>query len=204
MAWHAHSNILLQCSVTAWSLQRYFKIVILKVCCMWESSEENNCLRTSGTQASIFFKVFQTNSMWNQVCYESIVNKCEVKIWPPHDATNADNWGNKWHILPTMNFTYVQITHMSQLSCLLSSCKIFLIWLPHTNTEKLKCEETCGLEFGKHSSVIGNQRVSVPGSLSAIRSLFWLKIWIFISKASSTQSGLRTSSISITCELVKT
>lgn len=85
MAWHKHNNILLQCYVDAWSLWRYFNIVILQVCCMLESSVENKCLRISGsgTQASIFFKVFQMNSMWNQVLYESISEQMEVKIWPP-------------------------------------------------------------------------------------------------------------------------
>lgn len=74
MAWHKHNHILLQCYVNAWPLWRYFNILILKVCCMLESSGENKCLRISGsgTQASIFFKVFQMNSMWNQVLYESI------------------------------------------------------------------------------------------------------------------------------------
>lgn len=51
---------------------------------MLESSAENKCLRISGSgnQAQIIFKVYQMNSMWNQVFYESISEQMEVKFDP--------------------------------------------------------------------------------------------------------------------------
>lgn len=124
--WYAHSNILLQCSITAWSLWRYFNTVNLKICCMWKSSGENNCLKSLWDPGiKIFFEVFQANKMWTKCFTKALWTNVKLKFDPHVVLLMQITEVTNEHILPTTNFTYTQITHMSWLTGLLSSCKIF-------------------------------------------------------------------------------